>query len=706
MPSDVVLVALEIEGFRGFRDPARFEFAASAVLLAGPNGTGKTSFFDSIQWLLLGELQRLVPFRARRDSDHIVNSYHQPQPARVAGTFRNSKSELTAIRRGNWESSTLEVVVAGTAHFGAEAEGALRSFLCRGSDVSMQVLLQNAGILQQDVMRHVLEAHPSERHEYISALLGLGGLEGFQSAAADSAKVLKQRARTAQTELDEASSVTASLEQRARAIADAAVEDSAVEAARLSLRRDLDALHDAAAVVVRSSDSLVSLLAEMRAIRDFLSWLESVRDELSQLDGFSTLAHLNEEQAGSEVLAATAAAALADAEAGVTVAAAAFDLAQARAAELDRLAALAIGLLTEVCPVCEQEIDAELVATRLRLRARDAADLAALEDDRERRRQRVQELRTDLASAEQAIAMADARIRERQRLEQLSESLEQEMGRLTTSSGAVTLRVAGLADAMSRSWSDSRASLSATIDRVEYVQNLERSTRDVATMDRLEAELEASRSVRVRLSSRLQEANQRASEADALARNIAEARTAVTQRRFEAIQPLVEDIYGRLDPHPTFKVLQFDHTMYRAKPTTSAIVRDSVENIDAEPLLVFSSSQANIVALSYFLAVGLAAVERRLPFVMLDDPLQSMDDVNVLGFADLCRYMRRDRQVFLSTHDRRFASLLERKLVSRGDDQLTEIVEFWGWDRSGPTFSQRTLGPLASEEVPFPLVRS
>ena len=140
--------------------------------------------------------------------------------------------------------------------------------------------------------------------------------------------------------------------------------------------------------------------------------------------------------------------------------------------------------------------------------------------------------------------------------------------------------------------------------------------------------------------------------------------------------------------------------MYRAKPTTSAIVRDSDAEVDAEPLLVFSSSQANIVALLYFLAVGLAAVRKRLPFVMLDDPLQSMDDVNVLGFADLCRYIRRDRQVFVSTHDRRFASLLERKLAIRGEGGDTDVVEFWGWDRSGPAFSRKQ--STHSRRIRFP----
>jgi hypothetical protein len=66
-----------------------------------------------------------------------------------------------------------------------------------------------------------------------------------------------------------------------------------------------------------------------------------------------------------------------------------------------------------------------------------------------------------------------------------------------------------------------------------------------------------------------------------------------------------------------------------------------------------------------------------------------MDDVNVLGFADLCRHVRRERQLFVSTHERRFALLLERKLAPRDPADRTIALEFVGWDRSGPALKPR-----------------
>jgi hypothetical protein len=183
----------------------------------------------------------------------------------------------------------------------------------------------------------------------------------------------------------------------------------------------------------------------------------------------------------------------------------------------------------------------------------------------------------------------------------------------------------------------------------------------------------------------------------ALMRAATRAATAVTDRRFRQLAPIVQDIYQRLDPHPAFTVLDFDLDVYNRKGIASPVVKDEVEAVDADPLLVFSSSQANVTALSYFLALGWAAGPEALPFVLLDDPLQSMDDVNSLGFSDLCRHIRRQRQLVVSTHEGRLASLLQRKLAPRVLGERTRAIEFKAWTRDGPEFEQHVVEPQLTE---------
>jgi len=99
---------------------------------------------------------------------------------------------------------------------------------------------------------------------------------------------------------------------------------------------------------------------------------------------------------------------------------------------------------------------------------------------------------------------------------------------------------------------------------------------------------------------------------------------------------------------------------------------------------VFSSAQSNVAALCYFIALAFANSESDFGFVLLDDPLQSMDDINVLGFSDLCRYLRREKQLLISSHEKRLANLLERKLTGRAEPLHTITLNFVSWNRSGP----------------------
>ena len=77
------LTRLMIERFRGFDAPLSLDFDASAVLLAGANGTGKTSLFDAIQWLLLDSVPRLKSHRMHRNEEFLVNRWRPRELAVV-----------------------------------------------------------------------------------------------------------------------------------------------------------------------------------------------------------------------------------------------------------------------------------------------------------------------------------------------------------------------------------------------------------------------------------------------------------------------------------------------------------------------------------------------------------------------------------------------------------------------------------------------
>ncbi|MFJ4347603.1 AAA family ATPase [Pseudomonas sp. NPDC089401] len=130
---------------------------------------------------------------------------------------------------------------------------------------------------------------------------------------------------------------------------------------------------------------------------------------------------------------------------------------------------------------------------------------------------------------------------------------------------------------------------------------------------------------------------------------------------------LINAIYSKIDPHPSFKTVQFvaDFNI-TDKPGLNIVLQDERGDV-ISPMLYFSSAQLNILSLSVFLANALHAKDKNgapLDVILIDDPIQSMDSINVLATIDLLRNVsaRFDKQIIISTHDENFFGLLKRKI--------------------------------------------
>lgn len=107
------------------------------------------------------------------------------------------------------------------------------------------------------------------------------------------------------------------------------------------------------------------------------------------------------------------------------------------------------------------------------------------------------------------------------------------------------------------------------------------------------------------------------------------------------------------------------------------------------PRAMLSAGNLNTAALTLFLALNLSA-KPRLPWLIIDDPVQSMDDVHIAQFAALLRTLKREgRQVILAVHDRQLFDYLSLELspAFNGDRLIT--VEL-GRSADGMTTAQWT----------------
>lgn len=200
-------------------------------------------------------------------------------------------------------------------------------------------------------------------------------------------------------------------------------------------------------------------------------------------------------------------------------------------------------------------------------------------------------------------------------------------------------------------------------------------------MDRARRALEAATADQRRLTILTEDLSARRTEADrriGLARDLAgraqALRTTKVRQVFnDELNALWRELFIRLAPDEAF-VPAF------ALPSSS---NGAVEAIlethyrsggkGGNPRSMLSAGNLNTAALTLFLSLHLS-VKPILPWLIIDDPVQSMDDVHIAQFAALLRTLKQDgRQVILAVHDRQLFDYLalEMSPSSNGDRLIT-----------------------------------
>jgi exonuclease SbcC len=136
--------------------------------------------------------------------------------------------------------------------------------------------------------------------------------------------------------------------------------------------------------------------------------------------------------------------------------------------------------------------------------------------------------------------------------------------------------------------------------------------------------------------------------------------------------PLINAIYKKIDPHPDYKTIKFECDFAENKPRLqiyTSSINDKNKEVWSVPSLYFSTAQVNILSLSIFLARALKTKDDKgnsVDCIFIDDPIQSMDSINILSFIDLFRgiTLSLGKQLIVSTHEENFHLILQKKMPS------------------------------------------
>lgn len=94
----------------------------------------------------------------------------------------------------------------------------------------------------------------------------------------------------------------------------------------------------------------------------------------------------------------------------------------------------------------------------------------------------------------------------------------------------------------------------------------------------------------------------------------------------------------------------------------------TVEHSEHDAILSMSSGQVAALGMAFFLTLN--KVYASNSFVLIDDPVQSMDEINVASLCDLFRVEFQDRQILISNHEESISNFIRYKYKRAGLSQL------------------------------------
>jgi RecF/RecN/SMC N terminal domain. len=710
------LQSIDIAGFRGFAGRQRFDLSADATVIVGSNGIGKTSLLDAIMWGLCGRVPRLGT------DDKLVSLYSESGEARVSIQLSNSAtSQCLVTRTSDGKTQSVQVGIDGKEYKGLSASARLcemlwpEAVLASNGEDALGSALGRSVYLQQDRIREFLDATTDQqRFNVVCELIGAGRLTELQSQLERERRSWSKA--TNQREKDKAPAV-------------AHVNE---------LERQLESLTQSLKVDVQDGDSWAEWWKAITALGvatpsipaadavDASSVLDRSLRQLQDLNGREEArlsaakrlrAYFGQRPAPPAAQISDLRAARDKAEQVAREARESVEAEKKRAAELRRrqieqqdreqqrraFAQIALKLLDKTCPVCAQHYDIEESRRRLEELAHGSVTgemVATTKGESEMNKLAAEELSAVKAASEARNLLASEEDKER-RIEEWNTALERECAAFGIPRANISETIVeGLV-------SECNDRLTAIAKHLRTGERLALNTARAAAQSRastVKQDIVAAKRELLIQETEIAARTKTGLVLDELIEALRGASSKVAIDRLEQIEPFLQRVYSRIDPHPAFRVVKLVTHLNQGKGRLNAEIHDNEEELSSsDPSSVLSSSQLNALAVSLFLSFNLSLPALPIDAALLDDPIQSLDDIRLLGVVDLLRRTKMRRQLLIATHDQRFGKLLARKLRPTSDNTRTSVIELRGWTRKGPEVTQYDVPP---ETQPLRLIRA
>lgn len=704
------LATVEVSGFRGFATSQTFDFDADAVVIVASNGVGKTSVLDAVLWGLTGSVPRLGS-----DPKKLMALFSKSGQMHVGLALRDGPSGPTIRVDRSYDGRTVNLSVTTADRVLRDDAAAVHLQTALNADAvgtetgELSKWFTRTVYLQQDQISDFVGADSdADRFNAAAAVLGLSDVAEFQ----DSLDRARTSWTTATNQIDrglnnlrdvvmdlerqvEGSSAGVTATERELLAQSRAWEDALREAVpqlELSASSPAERVAEGLRVLLQQQQRLSSRLFASRDIANRIAAL-AAEEPPRALASLQASLKSRQEDLSAARISLQEAEELAAAEHREALAS------ERERSEIQTLAELALRHLGSTCPVCSQPIEEREVTARLQqtVGGRPAKSPRAAELLVRERAQRAADLEAEVAELiESENSAREAQARRNSELADIRSDWIG-LGERGDPLAHPTGRLYNTIDALEATELELQA-LHTTGERLVLgLSSLYRSRR----LSELTRQLEEQRAL---LQGHERDLAARATTGELASSVLTQVRAetdSLVNTRLQRLVPLAQRTYSAIDPHPAFRVVQLVSAMRNRRGRLNPTVMDPATGVESsEPYLVLSNSQTSALAISLFIGMNLGATRLPLQACLLDDPLQNLDEVHLLGLVDVLRRLKDHRQIVITTHDKVFGALLARKMRPVPDGR-TLVIHLSGENATnqGPVIEE-----VAPDRVPLKFV--
>jgi chromosome segregation protein len=672
------LAFIEIAGFRGFKEKTRFDLPAGFAVLTGRNGVGKSTVLDAVDFVLTGTINKYDVTGAKGGGldEHIwwVGE----------GTAKNQYVTVGFVD----ETNELFVISRSRERGLDTASDDIGRRLCVGNSPAQnwaETLIRTSLIRDETIAALSLDLPEQARFAAVRA--AIGGLAGPDHTERTGALVrattfakTQQEARLVESQAELGRALSALTE--ARSVAERQTDVVEAEQIIETLVPDIAAAQGDRAEMIR------------RHVAERKRSISALEDAVALAERLETERFHFESDAGKAEIASAHATYDAVREANEKADEKRADAQRVEAAEREsdgfasHMVALldhgeAIGLQAGHCPLCDavhtpEEFAAAIAAARSRLSARGA-----------RAAQATAALESALLAIKQSAAALSVAEQRLESVEVRQAKLSQDIERVARIFEQWGLAASPSQPQQARRLLFQRQNETARLEQALFMLEASSAHDRVAALDARVEQLRAQLDEETAKLTAAERAVEAARQIDSGAKDVA---NQVLMEQFHTVMPLLKELYQRLRPHIDWREIETDFGG-RVRASLNFTVGDG-----RNPQFLFSSGQRRAAGIAFLLAIHLSRPWCRFRSLLLDDPVQHIDDFRALNLVEVLSAVRRTgRQVIVAVEDPALADLLCRRLRSTTSEAGRRFELVTAINGSAAIAQQTDIFPLPRE---------